>query len=120
MKKKWIFAVVLAVLLGLCLLLNMDASGKADLSGAWYRAGAGECWNFEEGLLYRVDGEAQSFAGAYTFAGETVSLFLLEDGRVGNIVELSLVHDREGDCLVLRESPESVWFCRSLEDAMKQ
>ena len=119
MKKKWIIAGIIAVILGLCLLLHRNISAPADLTGSWYRIGSGECWLFEEGLLLRVDGEEQSFAGAYVFAGDTVSLFLMEDGTVSEIVELAFEHHFGGDTLCLRENPEEVWFCRTLDAAMK-
>ena len=51
MKRKGIIGVVIAALICVCIALNCKIVDPADYTGAWYRAGDGILYIFEDGII---------------------------------------------------------------------
>ena len=125
MKRKVIIGAVIAALICVCIALNCKIVDPADYTGAWYRAGDGMLYIFEDGIIECADKEIivldnAVFSGAYTFAKDKAAIFVVDDNGVGEVVELYLIHDHKGDMLCERENGKSiVWFCRNKEQLLK-
>ena len=125
MKRKAIFGAVIAALICVCIALNCKIVDPADYTGAWYRAGDGVLYIFEDGIIECVDKEIivldnAVFSGAYSFAKAKAAIFVVDDRGVGEVVELCLIHDHNGDMLCERVNGKSiVWFCRNKEQLLK-
>ena len=125
MKRKGIIGAVVAALICVCIALNGKIADPADYTGAWYRAGDGVLYIFEDGIIECVDKEIivldnAVFSGAYSFAKAKAAIFVVDDRGVGEVVELRLIHDHNGDMLCERENGKSiVWFCRNKEQSLK-
>lgn len=123
MKRKGIIGVVIAALI--CIALNCKIVDPADYTGAWYRAGDGILYIFEDGIIECADKEIivldnTVFSGAYSFAKDKAAIFVVDDNGVGEVVELRLIHDHNGDMLCERVNGKSiVWFCRNKEQSLK-
>lgn len=117
MKRKKILAVGTALLLAIFVLLNISIIDPEDYSGVWYRAGNQVCYVFEEGIIseYLLEGESV-FCGAYVFAKDKISVFVIDETGVGELVELRLVRKGTGDVLCeYRDSQEIIWFGRNID-----
>ena len=125
MNRKGIIGAVVAALICVCIALNCKIADPADYAGAWYRAGAGVLYIFEDGIIECVDKEIivldnAVFSGAYSFAKAKAAIFVVDDRGVGEVVELRLIHDHNGDMLCERVNGKSiVWFCRNKEQSLK-
>ena len=125
MKRKVIIGAVIAALICVCITLNCKIVDPADYTGAWYRAGDGVLYIFEDGIIECVDKEIivldnAVFSGAYSFAKAKAAIFVVDDRGVGEVVELRLIHDHNGDMLCERVNGKSiVWFCRNKEQSLK-
>ena len=125
MKRKVIIGAVIAALICVCIALNCKIVDPADYTGAWYRAGDGVLYIFEDGIIECVDKEIivldnAVFSGAYSFAKAKAAIFVVDDRGVGEVVELRLIHDHNGDMLCERVNGKSiVWFCRNKEQSLK-
>ena len=125
MKRKGIIGVVIAALICVCIALNCKIVDPADYTGAWYRAGDGILYIFEDGIIECADKEIivldnTVFSGAYSFAKAKAAIFVVDDRGVGEVVELRLIHDHNGDMLCERVNGKSiVWFCRNKEQSLK-
>ena len=125
MKRKVIIGAVIAALICVCIALNCKIVDPADYTGAWYRAGDGVLYIFEDGIIECVDKEIivldnAVFSGAYSFAKDKAAIFVVDDHGVGEVVELYLIHDYNGDMLCERVNGKSiVWFCRNKEQSLK-
>ena len=125
MKRKVIIGAVIAALICVCITLNCKIVDPADYTGAWYRAGDGVLYIFEDGIIECVDKEIivldnAVFSGAYSFAKAKAAIFVVDDRGVGEVVELRLIHDHNGDMLCERVIGKSiVWFCRNKEQSLK-
>ena len=125
MKRKVIVGAVIAALICVCIALNCKIVDPADYTGAWYRAGDGVLYIFEDGIIECVDKEIivldnAVFSGAYSFAKAKAAIFVVDDRGVGEVVELRLIHDHNGDMLCERVNGKSiVWFCRNKEQSLK-
>ena len=125
MKRKVIIGAVIAALICGCITLNCKIVDPADYTGAWYRAGDGVLYIFEDGIIECVDKEIivldnAVFSGAYSFAKAKAAIFVVDDRGVGEVVELRLIHDHNGDMLCERVNGKSiVWFCRNKEQSLK-
>jgi len=121
MKRKGIIGAVIAALICVCIALNCKIVDPADYTGAWYRAGDGVLYIFEDGIIECVDKEIivldnAVFSGAYSFAKDKAAIFVVDDRGVGEVVELYLVHKSGGDMLSERKDGNDViWFCRNRE-----
>ena len=121
MKRKGIIGVVIAALICVCIALNCKIVDPADYTGAWYRAGDGILYLFEDGIIECADKEIivlenGVFSGAYSYAKNKAAIFVVDDRGVGEVVELYLVHKSEGDMLCERKDGNDViWFCRNRE-----
>ena len=125
MKKKVLFGAVTAALIFVCLALNIKIVDSADFTGVWYRAGEGVPYIFQNGIIECADKEiivldGEVFSGAYGFAKNKASIFVVDDNGVGEVVELRLIHGHNGDMLCERVNGKSiVWFCRNKEQLLK-
>lgn len=125
MKRKVIIGAVIAALICVCIALNCKIVDPADYTGAWYRAGDGVLYIFEDGIIECVDKEIivldnAVFSGAYSFAKAKAAIFVVDDRGVGEVVELRLIHDHNGDMLCERVNGKCiVWFCRNKEQSLK-
>ena len=125
MKRKGIIGAVIAALICVCIALNCKIVDPADYTGAWYRVSDGALYLFEDGIIECVDKEIivldnAVFSGAYTFAKNKAAIFVVDDNGVGEVVELRLIHDHNGDMLCERVNGKSiVWFCRNKEQSLK-
>ena len=125
MKRKGIIGAVIAALICVCIALNCKIVDPADYTGAWYRAGDGVLYIFEDGIIECVDKEIivldnAVFSGAYSFAKAKAAIFVVDDRGVGEVVELRLIHGHNGDMLCERVNGKSiVWFCRNKEQLLK-
>lgn len=104
MKRKLIIGAVIAALICVCIALNCKIVDPADYTGACYRAGDGVLYIFEDGIIECVDKEIivldnAVFSGAYSFAKAKAAIFVVDDRGVGEVVELRLIHDHNGDML---------------------
>ena len=121
MKRKVIFGAVVAVLICVCIALNAKILEPKDFTGAWYRAGDGMLYIFEDGIIECADKEIivldnAVFSGAYSFAKDKAAIFVVDDHGVGEVVELYLVHKSDGDILCEhKDGNEIIWFCRNRE-----
>ena len=121
MKRKVIFGAVVAVLICVCIALNAKILEPKDFTGAWFRAGDGMLYIFEDGIIECADKEIivldnTVFSGAYGFAKNKASIFVVDDNGVGEVVELHLVHKFGGDMLCEHKDGKNViWFCRNIE-----
>lgn len=121
MKKKVLFGAVTAALIFVCLALNIKIVDSADFTGVWYRAGEGVPYIFQNGIIECADKEiivldGEVFSGAYGFAKNKASIFVVDDNGVGEVVELHLVHKSGGDMLCEHKDGKNViWFCRNIE-----
>ena len=121
MKRKVIFGAVIAVLICVCIALNAKILEPKDFTGAWFRAGDGMLYIFEDGIIECADKEIivldnTVFSGAYGFAKNKASIFVVDDNGVGEVVELHLVHKFGGDMLCEHKDGKNViWFCRNIE-----
>ena len=119
MKRKVIVGAVIAALICVCIALNCKIVDPADYTGAWYRAGNGILYIFEDGIIECADKEIivlddTVFSGAYSFARGKAAIFVVDDLCVGGVVELSLVHKSSGDVLAeYKDGQEVVWFRRN-------
>ena len=77
------FALLLLIPAILLLLLGRDALMPGRFTGAWYEAGTGEEYWFEEGII-RKD---ELFRGAYSFTRSSITLFAL---RAAVVVEAAM------------------------------
>ena len=125
MKRKVIVGAVIAALICVCIALNCKIVDPADYTGAWYRAGDGILYIFEDGIIECADKEIivldnAVFSGAYSFAKDKAAIFVVDDNGVGEVVELRLIHGHNGDMLCERVNGKSiVWFCRNKEQLLK-
>ena len=121
MKRKVIFGAVVAVLICVCIALNAKILEPKDFTGAWFRAGDGMLYILEDGIIECADKEIivldnTVFSGAYGFAKNKASIFVVDDNGVGEVVELHLVHKFGGDMLCEHKDGKNViWFCRNIE-----
>ena len=121
MKRKGIIGVVIAALICVCIALNCKIVDPADYTGAWYRAGDGILYIFEDGIIECADKEIivldnAVFSGAYSYAKDKAAIFIVDDHGVGEVVELHLVRKSDGDILCKsKDGIEIVWFCRNGE-----
>ena len=121
MKRKVIFGAVIAVLICVCIALNAKILEPKDFTGAWFRAGDGMLYIFEDGIIECADKEIivldnTVFSGAYGFAKNKASIFVVDDNGVGEVVELHLVHKFGGDMLCEhKDGKDVIWFCRNIE-----
>ena len=121
MKRKVIIGAVIAALICVCITLNCKIVDPADYTGAWYRAGDGVLYIFEDGIIECVDKEIivldnAVFSGAYSFAKDKAAIFVVDDQGVGEVIELYLVHKSDGDILCEhKDGNEIIWFCRNRE-----
>ena len=121
MKRKVIVGAVIAALICVCIALNFKIVDPADYTGAWYRAGDGMLYIFDDGIIECVDEEIivldnAVFNGAYSYAKDKAAIFVVDDHGVGEVVELHLVHKSDGDILCeSKDGIEIVWFCRNGE-----
>ena len=111
MKRKGIIGAVVAALICVCIALNCKIADPADYTGAWYRAGDGILYIFEDGIIECADKEIivldnTVFSGAYSFAKDKAAIFVVDDRGVGEVVELYLVHKSDGD--ILCESKDGI------------
>ena len=125
MKRKVIIGAVIAALICVCIALNAKILEPTDFTGAWYRAEDGMLYIFEDGIIECADKEIivldnTVFSGAYSFAKAKAAIFVVDDRGVGEVVELRLIHDHNGDMLCERVNGKSiVWFCRNKEQSLK-
>ena len=121
MKRKGIIVAVIAALICVCIALNCKIVDPSEYTGAWYRAGDGILYLFEDGIIECVDKEIivldnAVFSGAYSYAKDKAAIFVVDESGVGEVVELYLVHKSEGDMLCERKDGNDViWFCRNRE-----
>ena len=119
MKWKVIFGAVIAALICVCIALNAKILEPKDFNGAWYRAGDGMLYIFEDGIIECADKEIilldnAGFSGAYSFAKEKAAIFIVDNQAVSEVVELFLVHKSAGDVLAeYKDGVEVVWFTRN-------
>ena len=125
MKRKVLIGAVITALICVCIALNAKILEPTDFTGAWYRAGDGVLYIFEDGIIECVDKEIiildnAVFSGAYSFAKDKAAIFVVDDHGVGEVVELRLIHDHNDDMLCERVNGKSiVWFCRNKEQSLK-
>ena len=121
MKRKVITGAVIAALICVCIALNCKIVDPSEYTGAWYRAGDGILYLFEDGIIECADKEIivldnAVFSGAYSYAKDKAAIFVVDDRGVGEVVEIYLVHKSEGDMLCERKDGNDViWFCRNRE-----
>ena len=121
MKRKGIIVAVIAALICVCIALNCKIVDPSEYTGAWYRAGDGILYLFEDGIIECADKEIivldnAVFSGAYSYAKDKAAIFVVDESGVGEVVELYLVHKSEGDMLCERKDGNDViWFCRNRE-----
>ena len=124
MKRKVVIGVVISVLICVCIALNRKLLKPEDFTGAWYHAGDGALYTFEDGIITCTDHEEillgdTIFSGAYSFAKEKAAIFVVDDNGVGDVVELYLVHHPDGDILWERIGERDIiWFCRNRDMAL--
>ena len=124
MKRKGIIGAVIAALICVCIALNCKIVDPSEYTGAWYRAGDGILYLFEDGIIECADKEIivldnAVFSGAYSYAKDKAAIFVVDDRGVGEVVELYLVHKSEGDMLCERkDGNEIIWFCRNQESTV--
>ena len=104
MKRKVIIGAVITALICVCIALNVKILEPKDFTGAWYRAGDGMLYIFEDGIIECADKEIivldnTVFSGAYSFAKDKAAIFVVDDNGVGEVVELRLIHGHNGDML---------------------
>ena len=125
MKRKGIIGAVIAALICVCIALNCKIIDPADYTGAWYRAGDGVLYLFEDGIIECADKEIiildnAVFSGAYSFAKNKAAILVVDDHGVGEVVELHLVRKATGDILCERkDGSDIVWFCRNMYHTKK-
>ena len=125
MKRKGIIGAVIAALICVCIALNCKIVDPADYTGAWYRAGDGMLYIFDDGIIECADKEIivldnAVFSGAYSYAKDKAAIFVVDDNGVREVVELHLVHKPDGDILCeTRDGIEIVWFCRNQVQSCK-
>ena len=71
MKRKVIIGAVITALICVCIALNAKILEPKDFTGAWYRAGDGMLYIFEDGIIECADKEIivldnAVFSGAYS------------------------------------------------------
>ena len=121
MKRKVIFGAVVAVLICVCIALNAKILEPKDFTGAWFRAGDGMLYIFEDGIIECADKEIivldnAVFSGAYSYAKDKAAIFVVDDRGVGEVVELYLIHKSGGDMLCEhKDGKDVIWFCRNIE-----
>ena len=124
MKRKVIIGAVIAALICVCIALNAKILEPTDFTGAWYRAEDGMLYIFEDGIIECADKEIivldnTVFSGAYGFAKNKASIFVVDDNGVGEVVELHLIRKATGDMLCeRRDGNEIIWFCRNQESTI--
>lgn len=125
MKRKVIIGAVVTVLIYVCIALNAKILNPEDFTGAWYRAGDGMLYIFEDGLIECTDQEViilgdGIFSGAYSLAKDKAAIFVVDESGVGEVVELHLIHRRDGDVLCeKKDGTDIVWFYRNQDMVLK-
>ena len=121
MKRKELFGAVITAQICVCIALNAKILEPKDFKGAWYRAGDGVLYIFEDGIIECADEEIivldnVVFSGAYTIAKDKAAIFVVDDHGLGEVVELHLIHKFDGDVLCeCKDGNEIVWFYRNRE-----
>lgn len=95
-----------ATVLFVCLVASLfrTAAAPENYTGAWYYAGNSALYEFEEGIIHCRDhgislpGEG-SFSGAYSFAGDRIAVFVINEDGPEEVRQLYLVHGADGDVL---------------------
>ena len=98
----WICAgvLILAWIIG----LTQTAIDPSDFTGKWYYAEDMSVYLFHNGVIiseaHHMDmDEDEIFSGAYSFAKNKIYLFFAAENRVGDPIELLLIHSSSGDRL---------------------
>jgi len=74
---------------------------------------------FDDGIIECADKEIivldnAVFSGAYSYARGKAVIFVVDDNGVGEVVQVNLVHQPNGDMLCeYKDGSEIVWFCRN-------
>ena len=89
------FALLLLIPAILLLLLGRDALMPGRFTGAWYEAGTGEEYWFEEGII-RKD---ELFRGAYSFTRSSITLFVSDAEALETVQDLLWKNGKEGEVL---------------------
>ena len=89
------FALLLLIPALLFLLLGRDALIPGRFTGAWYEAGTGEEYWFEEGLV-RKDA---CFRGAYSFTRSSITLFVSGAEEMETVQTLWWRSGKDGEVL---------------------
>ena len=103
--KRWSIWICAGVLILACIIgFTRTAIEPSDFTGKWYYAEDMSAYLFHNGVIiseaHHIDmDEDEIFSGAYSFARNKIYLFLAEDNRVGELLELSLNHSSIGDTL---------------------
>ncbi|MBO7253472.1 MAG: hypothetical protein J6V25_12690 [Oscillospiraceae bacterium] len=86
------------------LLMSRKVNDPADFGGVWYDVRTGTAYVFDGGLILgpkesgiHLNGE--EFCGAYCYAGNQVTLFLVQNNSTGQQLQLTLKHHWQGDSL---------------------
>lgn len=111
--KRRIFLFVLISIVLCCATLSRDAVCPDRFTGTWYAVGNGEAYCFREGLIFSAQ---DSFAGAYAFTRDTVTLFMTEPDGESEIRTLRWARQRGED--ILRTDQNAILFCRSKESVI--
>lgn len=122
--RRWIaIAFVLVILCGCIAFLFGTAVNPEDYTGEWYYCKDSARYIFKNGLIACADrrsillGETE-FSGAYCFAKDRATLFVIDSDGVGEVIELYLVHTSDGDILCEAEDGSgTVWFCRNIDQS---
>lgn len=121
MKNRIAIGAVVAALFFVCIALNTKVVKYTDFIGVWYHKSDGIQYIFEDGIIKCADNKIillnnDVFSGAYTFAKNKASIFVVDDNGVGEVVELHLVHKFGGDMLCEhKDGKDVIWFCRNIE-----
>ena len=88
MKRKVIIGAGITALICVCIALNAKILEPKDFTGAWYRAGDGMLYIFEDGIIECADKEIivldnAVFSGAYSFAKDKAAIVVVDDNGVG-------------------------------------
>lgn len=121
--KRWlILGVVLAVLIFAA--LNVKIMEPADFTGAWYSAGDGSLYIFQDGWIECPDYEImllnqRVFSGAYSFSRNQAAVFLVDEQGVSEVLQLYLVHRKDGDVLCeTKDGTGTILFFRNQKEAV--
>ena len=116
--KKWLLCGIAAIMVAVITFLGQTAVDPEDFSGEWYSASGQQIYRFHNGIIYCDQyfvtlSDGSRISGAYSFSGNSVSLFALGIDGLESVKDLYLVENKDESFLCERkDGPGKIYFAR--------